>query len=267
MTLWLLWGGGRWCLGAQVGGERREEPRGLRSLSRLMLLTLHRLVGGEHEQMVTAAQASGVSAFGEHASLGDLLYSEWVLDVPKLFDIAALFGRSARSIVSSLLHNLFTLQPAYFSDIAEALPVVSQTLQEVSKKVAASKSDAASAEDAGLVDLHSYLGDISVTLVELFSCYPDAAYCLMPSGASLALAANSSQCPHCTCACGACCVRFAETAAASETAKKTGLLGAEILAKGSLLSELKAVFEVRCSCCTCVVFVSFGLAPSPACSC
>lgn len=166
-----------------------------------MLLVLHRLVGSEHESLQRAAGA-GATPFGaDYAGIGDLLYGEWAFDVPKLFDVVALYGRTARPVVASLLRSLFTLQPSYFGDVAEALPVVAQTLKEVAARVtqlaAGPTADAAARQpQAGVapLDLHKYLVDICVTVAELFKAYPDTCYCLMRAGTLVGLGAGAGGC-------------------------------------------------------------------------
>ena len=203
--------------GRSIASAAPEGQANMKALSGRVLLLLVRLVGGEHESLSASASGGSASPFGEYASLGELLYSEWVFDVAKLLDIVALFGRSCPAVVGALLKNLFAIQPAYYGDLAEALGVVARTLQEVSSRVQQLHDGSvdAAAPGVGTTDLHRYLVDITVSLAELFKAYPDTCYCLMRS------------------------------AAKSQTAQTTGLLGAELLTAGSLLHVLLGVYEVR----------------------
>ena len=51
--------------------------------------------------------------FPSPSQQGSLLYNKWWLDVPKLLDIAALYGPSNKSLVGQLLQQLVKLQPKY----------------------------------------------------------------------------------------------------------------------------------------------------------
>ena len=46
-----------------------------------------------------------------------LLYDRWLLDVPKLLDVAAIYGPANPRIVSQLLCSVFELQPQYAGDV------------------------------------------------------------------------------------------------------------------------------------------------------
>jgi len=45
------------------------------------------------------------------------LYDRWLLDVPKLLDVAALYGPTNPGLVSQLLRGVFELQPQYAGDV------------------------------------------------------------------------------------------------------------------------------------------------------
>ena len=46
-----------------------------------------------------------------------ILYDRWLIDVPKLLDVAALFGPTNTHLVSQLLDKVFQLQHQYAGDV------------------------------------------------------------------------------------------------------------------------------------------------------
>jgi activating signal cointegrator complex subunit 2 len=65
------------------------------------------------------------------AQQGALLYDNWILDVPKLMDLAALYGPTNPALVSRLLQQLLALQPRYWADIATAAAPLAGNLREL----------------------------------------------------------------------------------------------------------------------------------------
>lgn len=45
------------------------------------------------------------------------LYDRWLLDVPKVLDVAALYGPSNPRLVGQWMRDLFALQPQYEGDV------------------------------------------------------------------------------------------------------------------------------------------------------
>ncbi|KXZ49213.1 hypothetical protein GPECTOR_22g804 [Gonium pectorale] len=60
-----------------------------------------------------------------------LLYDSWTLDVPKLMDIAVLYGGQNRELVRRFMGQLLSLQPRYRDDLAAAAPLLAANLAEV----------------------------------------------------------------------------------------------------------------------------------------
>jgi hypothetical protein len=61
----------------------------------------------------TAAAAAGSKAPPGPQQVGDLLYNQWLLDVPKMMDLAVLYGPGSSSLTGQLLEALLLLQPKY----------------------------------------------------------------------------------------------------------------------------------------------------------
>eukprot|EP00983_Pelagomonas_calceolata_P090206 1157391-Pelagomonas_calceolata.AAC.7 len=126
------------------------------------------------------------------------LYDRWLLDVPKLLDVAALYGPANPRLVSQFLSSVFTLQPQYKGDVqafknhwspAHTLqgivpPLIANlgsVLQQATAAArAASRGDAAAF--ASLCDDGTYMLDVCATLGAFVSCYPAGAALLLAPG-------------------------------------------------------------------------------------
>jgi hypothetical protein len=60
-----------------------------------------------------AAAAAGSKPPPSAQQVADLLYNQWLLDVPKMMDLAVLYGPGSSSLTGQLLQALLLLQPKY----------------------------------------------------------------------------------------------------------------------------------------------------------
>lgn len=51
---------------------------------------------------------------------GDIIYDNFVFDVPKLMDLCVLYGFQNKAILTKMIKNIFTTQPKYAEDLNEA---------------------------------------------------------------------------------------------------------------------------------------------------
>jgi hypothetical protein len=63
----------------------------------------------------------------------NIVYSNQIFDLPKLFDLAAIYGSSNQSLVSSLMQNVFDSEPRYQSDFKEAFDMLLNVLKRIFK--------------------------------------------------------------------------------------------------------------------------------------
>jgi activating signal cointegrator complex subunit 2 len=63
----------------------------------------------QQEQQQQQQQVQPPSA----GQVADLLYDRWLLDVPKMMDLAVLFGPGSSRLTQQLLQQLLHLQPKY----------------------------------------------------------------------------------------------------------------------------------------------------------
>lgn len=56
------------------------------------------------------------------------LYQQWMIDVPKIFDLCVIYGVDNPRLVQAFLQDLFSLQPKYLDDIEEMVPTLIENL-------------------------------------------------------------------------------------------------------------------------------------------
>jgi uncharacterized membrane protein YgcG len=105
-----------------VDGQKQEA---LRRLDRRVFLVYHRLAtrGGGEVSLQGAAAAAGGRDYAR------VLYDEWLLDVPKILDLCALYGRRRYADrLRAMLVEAFAAQPAYFDDLVQAMAHAAKAL-------------------------------------------------------------------------------------------------------------------------------------------
>ena len=137
--------------------ERFNETAMLRDVSRRVLMLFLRLTGEESANM-TADQ--GVASYGE------LLYDNWIFDIPKLMDLCTIYGTTNGGLLTLLTTALFQIQPKYYQDLQEAIPLTSQVLVELRRR-----TQQTSLDSEQLVDMERYLTDIVCTVESLLAVH------------------------------------------------------------------------------------------------
>jgi activating signal cointegrator complex subunit 2 len=59
------------------------------------------------------------------------IYDRWMIDVPKLMDLAAIYGPSNSGLVVRLIAQVLELQPKYWGDVAGAAGPLAGNLREL----------------------------------------------------------------------------------------------------------------------------------------
>uniref|UniRef100_A0A8C6SIV8 Activating signal cointegrator 1 complex subunit 2 n=1 Tax=Neogobius melanostomus TaxID=47308 RepID=A0A8C6SIV8_9GOBI len=85
----------------------------------------------------TATYKESKEHFLSAAVFKEIIYDNYLFDIPKLMDLCVLFGRGT---------NIFTQQPCYYSDLEEAIPTVLQVFESILEKCGL-QSEGASAEE------------------------------------------------------------------------------------------------------------------------
>uniref|UniRef100_A0A8D2JM32 Activating signal cointegrator 1 complex subunit 2 n=1 Tax=Varanus komodoensis TaxID=61221 RepID=A0A8D2JM32_VARKO len=118
---------------------------------------------------------------------GEILYNNFLFDIPKILDLCVLFGKGNNVLLSKMIENIFTQQPSYFSDLDETLPTVLQVFSNIAH-MCGLRGDSASAtpqkleervstspEDIPLQELKDivlYLCDTCITLWAFLDVFP-----------------------------------------------------------------------------------------------
>ena len=66
---------------------------------------------------------------------GELIYDNFLVDVPRIMDLCALFRHSCPKILSKMVASVFKHRPTYSSDLAVAASNICQSMSTVSEKL------------------------------------------------------------------------------------------------------------------------------------
>ncbi|CAH3186731.1 unnamed protein product, partial [Porites evermanni] len=125
-------------------------------------------------------------------TFGDILYENFLFDIPKIMDICTLYGgeNSANTpLLRKMLDNIFSKQPKYHSDLDATIPTIYETLDDILSKCGIKyKLDAETDQPQKLSDVRNgpsaslsvrqledivlYLNDTTETLLAFLSTYP-----------------------------------------------------------------------------------------------
>ena len=62
--------------------------------------------------------------FTDEQKYGQLLYNQWIFDIPRLLDFCAIYALSNPSITNQIMTYIFKIQPKYNQDLEHALDLV-----------------------------------------------------------------------------------------------------------------------------------------------
>lgn len=80
---------------------------------------------------VTSEAGSGVP---ETSVQADIIYDNWILDIPKVLDVCVLYGVENQDLVKDFLQKLFFLQPKYLEDLAGVVPLLVENIQKLENR-------------------------------------------------------------------------------------------------------------------------------------
>ncbi|XP_059151768.1 activating signal cointegrator 1 complex subunit 2-like [Physella acuta] len=121
---------------------------------------------------------------------GEILYENFLFDIPKIIDICSLFGQTNGQILSKMIGNIFTHQPKYLDDLRETVPTILQVLRNIAAECGlqldspgpspqkldrpSGGNHLASMPTSALQDVILYLSDTAVALNRFLDIYPPA---------------------------------------------------------------------------------------------
>jgi activating signal cointegrator complex subunit 2 len=108
----------------------------------------------------TATHRESKKEFMEGETFGGIIYENWLFDIPKLFDIVAVYGGGNKSLVAKMVGNIFRHQASYHDDLVLNLEGVRGVLDLAAQRCANSKPMAPNE----VLDLQRYTVDICATL-------------------------------------------------------------------------------------------------------
>ena len=77
-------------------------------------------------------QVINICALQEHFItpdiFGEILYENFIFDIPKLMDLCVLYGTGNGPLLSKMISNIFKCQPKYVDDLRAVVPTVIQVL-------------------------------------------------------------------------------------------------------------------------------------------
>ncbi|KAL8589040.1 hypothetical protein ACOMHN_055053 [Nucella lapillus] len=123
---------------------------------------------------------------------GEIIYQNFLFDIPKLMDLCALYGHSNGNLLSKMVSNVFTQQPNYLDDLRAAVPTILQVYiniaiqcgletdsidlvpQKLQERRTATSVDLVTMETGDFQDMVLYLADTALTLTSFLKVYPSA---------------------------------------------------------------------------------------------
>uniref|UniRef100_A0A665TX52 CUE domain-containing protein n=1 Tax=Echeneis naucrates TaxID=173247 RepID=A0A665TX52_ECHNA len=117
------------------------------------------------------------------AVFGEIIYDNFLFDIPKILDLCVLFGKGNSQLLHKMIDNIFTQQPSYYSDLNETVPTVLQVFDSVLEKCGLRCEGATAMEPmklnaykqpTELVDIVLYLCDSTTTIHAFLDIFPAA---------------------------------------------------------------------------------------------
>ncbi|CAJ1069389.1 activating signal cointegrator 1 complex subunit 2 [Xyrichtys novacula] len=153
-----------------------------------MQRSIHRAVFLTFLRMATHKESK--ENFITPAVFGEIIYENFLFDIPKILDLCVLFGKGNGQLLHKMIENIFTQQPSYYSDLDETVPTVLQvfdtilnkcglqcegaTAMEPMKLNAHKQPTAMTMSQQELVDLILYLCDSTTTIHAFLDIFPAA---------------------------------------------------------------------------------------------
>ncbi|XP_054467077.1 activating signal cointegrator 1 complex subunit 2 isoform X2 [Anoplopoma fimbria] len=153
-----------------------------------MQRSVHRAVFLTFLRMATHKESK--ENFLNPAVFGEIIYENFLFDIPKILDLCVLFGKGNSQLLHKMIENIFTQQPSYYVDLDETVPTVLQVFDTILEKCglycegatameplklnAHKQPTAMTMSQQDLVDLILYLCDSTTTIHAFLDIYPVA---------------------------------------------------------------------------------------------
>ncbi|KFO22654.1 activating signal cointegrator 1 complex subunit 2-like [Fukomys damarensis] len=125
--------------------------------------------------------------FISSSAFGEILYNNFLFDIPKILDLCVLFGKGNSTLLQKMIGNIFIQQPSYYNDLDETIPTIlevfSNILQQCGLQGDGDSSTPQKLEERGpltprdmplleLKDVILYLCDTCTTLWAFLDIFP-----------------------------------------------------------------------------------------------
>ncbi|XP_074062403.1 activating signal cointegrator 1 complex subunit 2 isoform X2 [Macrotis lagotis] len=64
-------------------------------------------------------------------AFGEILYNNFLFDIPKMLDLCVLFGKGNGPLLQKMIENIFIQQSSYYSDLDETVPTILQVFSNI----------------------------------------------------------------------------------------------------------------------------------------
>ncbi|MCI4392939.1 hypothetical protein PGIGA_G00151610 [Pangasianodon gigas] len=105
---------------------------------------LHRSVFMVFLRMATHKESK--ENFITPAVFGEIIYDNFLFDIPKILDLCVLFGRGNSQLLHKMIENIFMQQPSYYGDLNETVPSIIQVFNTILERCGLQSGDAADNE-------------------------------------------------------------------------------------------------------------------------
>lgn len=65
------------------------------------------------------------------SAFGEILYNNFLFDIPKILDLCVLFGKGNSLLLQKMIGNIFMQQPSYYNDLDETMPTILQVFSNI----------------------------------------------------------------------------------------------------------------------------------------
>uniref|UniRef100_H0W700 Activating signal cointegrator 1 complex subunit 2 n=1 Tax=Cavia porcellus TaxID=10141 RepID=H0W700_CAVPO len=65
------------------------------------------------------------------SAFGEILYNNFLFDIPKILDLCVLFGKGNSPLLQKMIGNIFIQQPSYYNDLDETVPTILQVFSNI----------------------------------------------------------------------------------------------------------------------------------------
>ncbi|XP_021112838.1 activating signal cointegrator 1 complex subunit 2 isoform X3 [Heterocephalus glaber] len=65
------------------------------------------------------------------SAFGQILYNNFLFDIPKIMDLCVLFGKGNSPLLQKMIGNIFIQQPSYYNDLDETMPTILQVFSNI----------------------------------------------------------------------------------------------------------------------------------------